>query len=41
MAPDLGRPPPADRDERFRMYRLVDLSHTTPPAPQRRLPRQP
>ncbi len=34
---------PADRDERFRMYRLVDLSHTTPPRPtiQRRLPRQP
>ncbi len=34
---------PADRDERFRMYRLVDTSHAVPqkPAVQRRLPRQP
>lgn len=34
---------PADRDERFRLYRLVDTSHAAPPrpsAPQRRLPRQ-
>ncbi len=36
---------PADRDERFRLYRLVDTSRTPPPRPMlpspRRLPRQP
>ncbi len=33
---------PADRDERFRMYRLVDTSRAAPTRPpsQRRLPRQ-
>ena len=33
---------PADRDERFRLYRLVDTSQVKPaPAPsRRRLPRQ-
>lgn len=33
---------PADRDERFRMYRLVDMSHVPTPHPTlpRRLPRQ-
>lgn len=34
---------PADRDERFRMYRLVDVGRVTPPrsTQPRRLPRQP
>jgi len=35
---------PADRDERFRMYRLVDTAraaHPRPDLPRRRLPRQP
>ncbi|NUO85036.1 MAG: glycosyltransferase family 39 protein, partial [Cupriavidus sp.] len=35
---------PADRDERFRMYRLVDTAHAVhprPDLPRRRLPRQP
>jgi 4-amino-4-deoxy-L-arabinose transferase-like glycosyltransferase len=34
---------PADRDERFRMYRLVDMSHMNAPrqTQSRRLPRQP
>ena len=34
---------PADRDERFRMYRLVDMSRVTAPRQTQphRLPRQP
>jgi 4-amino-4-deoxy-L-arabinose transferase-like glycosyltransferase len=34
---------PADRDERFRLYRLVDVGRAAPPRPTvpRRLPRQP
>ncbi|WP_432257511.1 ArnT family glycosyltransferase [Cupriavidus sp. TMH.W2] len=35
---------PADRDERFRMYRLIDTtraSHPRPDLPRHRLPRQP
>ncbi len=35
---------PSDRDERFRMYRLVDMSRVAPPRPSlpgRRLPSHP